>query len=75
MSRVHISPAEAVRAHQVLKAGTSLAVHHGTFQLADDGQDEPPRALARALRMAHVPARRFWVLGFGEGREVPPLGR
>ena len=71
MSRIHISPAEAVRAHQVLSARTSLAIHHGTFRLSDDGQDEPPKKLTEALRAAGIPARRFWVLGFGEGREVP----
>ena len=71
MSRIHLSPAEAVRAHQVLRAHTSLAMHHGTFQLSDDGEDEPPRRLSRAIRAAGIPARRFWVLGFGEGREVP----
>lgn len=71
MSRMHISPAEAVRAHQVLKARTSLAIHHGTFQLSDDAEDDPPRELTRALRAAGIPPRHFWVLGFGEGREVP----
>ena len=66
MGAVHMSPAEAVRAHDDLRAGTSVAVHFGTFDLADDGEDEPPRELARAAG-----TRPFWVLGFGEGRAVP----
>ena len=73
MSRVHVSPDEAVRAHQVLEAGTSVGIHFGTFRLADDGQDEPPARLEQALREAEAASARprFWVLGFGEGRDVP----
>ena len=73
MSPVHISPAEAVEAHEVLEAGVSVAMHYGTFNLADDGQDEPVRALQSALLEKEVPASRFWTLAFGAGRSVPPL--
>lgn len=67
MSRVHMSPDEALEAHRILEAGTSVATHFGTFRLADDGQNE---ALERieALVRAQDPAPRLWVLGFGEGR-------
>src|SRR5215469_16773061 len=43
MSPVHMSPDEAIRAHQVLAAKISVAIHHGTFQLADDGVDKPKK--------------------------------
>ena len=69
MSAVHMSPAEAVRASDDLGARTSVAMHFGTFPLADDGEREPPEALAAALKAR--PEKRFWVLGFGEGRDVP----
>jgi L-ascorbate metabolism protein UlaG (beta-lactamase superfamily) len=72
MASMHISPAEAVRAHQLLRAATSVATHFGTFRLGDDGQDEPAVELVKARRAAGVSADRFWVLGFGEGRDVPP---
>ncbi|MFN7134299.1 MAG: MBL fold metallo-hydrolase, partial [Myxococcales bacterium] len=49
MSPVHVSPQEAVQAHQTLGAATSLAIHFGTFPLADDGEHEPGQVLARAL--------------------------
>ncbi len=39
MSSVHMGPEEAVRAHEILGSGTSIPIHHGTFQLADDGID------------------------------------
>jgi hypothetical protein len=37
MSRVHVSPEEAVAAAEALGAGTALGMHFGTFSLADDG--------------------------------------
>ena len=71
MARVHLSPADAVAAHKILGAGTSLGIHYGTFRLADDGQDEPRLKLAEALRASPAPKPRFWTLDFGEGRDVP----
>ncbi|HEY2019288.1 MAG TPA: MBL fold metallo-hydrolase [Bryobacteraceae bacterium] len=45
MSPVHMGPGEAVRAHRILDAATSIAIHHGTFQLADEGLDTPGKRL------------------------------
>jgi L-ascorbate metabolism protein UlaG (beta-lactamase superfamily) len=45
MSPLHMGPEDAIRAHGILGAGTSIAMHHGTFQLADDGIDTPKRRL------------------------------
>ncbi len=70
MSAVHISPPEAVRAHQVLGARTSVAIHFGTFRLADDGEAQPAEELRAALARLGG-AGDFWVLGLGEGRDVP----
>ncbi len=69
MGPVHMGPDEAVRAALDLGAATSVAIHFGTFPLADDGELEPPEELARALA-AH-PEVDFQVLGFGEGRVLP----
>ncbi len=46
MSPVHMDPEDALRAHAMLGAQTSIAIHHGTFQLADEGIDTPARRLA-----------------------------
>lgn len=73
MAAVHISPEEAVHAHQLLGAGTSMGVHFGTFRLGDDGQNEPAEELANARELHGVSPDAFWVLGFGEGRMVPPV--
>ena len=72
MSRIHISPEEAVYAHQALDAGVSVGMHFGTFDLADDGQFDPPTKLRAALERASVEKESFWILEFGEGRDVPP---
>ena len=45
MSPVHMAPDDAVRAHEILGAKTSIAIHHGTFQLADEGIDTPKKQL------------------------------
>jgi len=68
MQCVHIDPYEAVQASLSLESQLSVAIHYGTFALADDGFDEPPRTLARAL--AQVPegtrGADFRVVPFGE---------
>jgi len=71
MSPVHVSPGEAVRASVDLGARYSVPMHYGTFQLADDGEDEPVEELKRALAERGARAPEWWVLGFGEGRDVP----
>ena len=73
MAPMHISPREAVKAHQFLGAGTTLAVHYGAFKLADDGQDEAPRDLRKALDELGVSEDVFWMLKPGEGREPPAM--
>jgi L-ascorbate metabolism protein UlaG (beta-lactamase superfamily) len=68
MKPVHIQPSEAVEAHKVLNAQTSVAMHYGTFALGDDGEREPVDDLRRALAAHGHP--RFWILEHGEGRDV-----
>ncbi len=46
MSPVHMGPDEAVRAHRIVQTKISIAIHHGTFQLADEAIDTPQRELA-----------------------------
>jgi L-ascorbate metabolism protein UlaG (beta-lactamase superfamily) len=49
MKDAHMNPAEAVRVHREVGARRSVAMHWGTFQLTDEGFDEPVRDLAAAL--------------------------
>lgn len=72
MARVHLDASEAVQAARALHAQTSVPIHYGTFDMGDEGPDEPLAALRETL--AHDPdAPRFDVLGFGEGREIPAV--
>ena len=50
MSPVHMAPDEAARAHEILAARTSIAIHHGTFQLADEGLDTPKKRLSECAQ-------------------------
>jgi len=49
MSSVHMDAEEAIRAHRLLGAGTSIAIHHGTFQLTDESIDTPARRLRECV--------------------------
>jgi L-ascorbate metabolism protein UlaG (beta-lactamase superfamily) len=60
MSPVHMDPEDAVRAHQILGAETSVAIHHGTFQLTDEGIDTPKKRLREC-----APGDSFLVLDNG----------
>ena len=66
MSPVHMSPEEAVKAHRLLGAGASMAMHFGTFPLGDDGEWEGPDDLRRALAGAGVPEAEFRIPRFGQ---------
>src|SRR5947209_10992523 len=61
MSAVHMRPEEAMQAHRILGAHKSVAIHHGTFQLADESIDAPEQELA-ACREGANQAGDFTVL-------------
>lgn len=70
MGPIHMTPEQAVEAQQILKSQIAVAIHFGTFALADDGEFEPTDRLRECL--AHSEQERaFWVLGEGESRCVP----
>jgi L-ascorbate metabolism protein UlaG (beta-lactamase superfamily) len=75
MSAQHIDPAEAVEAHRILGAPQSMAIHFGTFRLADDGQEQPARELLAALDAAAIPPSEFWIPDNGDSRQWPPHAR
>jgi L-ascorbate metabolism protein UlaG (beta-lactamase superfamily) len=50
MEPVHMGPEEAIKAHDILGSGTSIAIHQGTFQLGDDGLDEASQQLTASAR-------------------------
>jgi L-ascorbate metabolism protein UlaG (beta-lactamase superfamily) len=68
MSPVHIDPAQAVAASLTLQSKVSVAIHFGTFRLADDGYDEPVELLRAELAAiaGDPPGKDFRVPAFGE---------
>jgi L-ascorbate metabolism protein UlaG (beta-lactamase superfamily) len=55
----HMDPDEAVRAHLILEARRSMAIHFGTFNLSDENQFAPAAALDEARRRHGVDAAAF----------------
>jgi L-ascorbate metabolism protein UlaG (beta-lactamase superfamily) len=66
MSPVHMDPDEAARAHEILAARTSIAIHHGTFQLADEGLDAPAQQLGEC-----APKGSFFIPKNGQFADIP----
>ncbi len=71
MGPVHMSPDQALRAHRVLGAQQSMAIHFGTFSLADDAETEPEDRLRALLEQSPEDKERFWILHEGESRRIP----
>ncbi len=71
MSPVHISPEEAVKVHLDLKTEISIAMHYGTFPLADDGQNEPVTDLRQAMKRYDIGEDEFLILKEGFSFEIP----
>ena len=68
MGPVHMSPAEAFKAHRVLRSQASVAIHFGTFSLADDGETEAGDRL-REVVAENPDAHPFLVMEEGMGRD------
>lgn len=64
----HMNPEDAVMAHLDLGAKLSIGMHFGTFQLTDEGFDEPIEELKLALEKYQV--TNFFVLEVGETRQL-----
>ena len=71
MQSSHVGPDEALRIFEVLNPVRALAVHWGTFQLAFEAIDDPPRALAALARRRGTPPGRFMVAEVGRSFRVP----
>lgn len=70
MSPVHISPEEAVKIHMIMNIETSIAMHFGTFRLADDGQEDPVRDLEKAVKKFRLEENEFLILKEGSYFEI-----
>ncbi|WP_263144177.1 MBL fold metallo-hydrolase [Pseudomonas sp. RIT-PI-AD] len=71
----HMNPDDAVQAHLQLESRCSMAIHFGTFNLADEDQFAPLSELTAALRARQVEESRFRVPQPGDCWEIDPLVR
>lgn len=71
MKPQHMNPADAVLAHRVLKADQSMGMHYGTFaEHPEQPIDAHEKDLATEIAKQGVDPSRFWILGFGERRDL-----
>ena len=65
---LHMNPEQAVRHARAIGAERVVAMHFGTFDIADEPMDEPPRRFVDAAVAAGLPSDRVWVMKAGETR-------
>jgi L-ascorbate metabolism protein UlaG (beta-lactamase superfamily) len=70
MKQQHINPMEALRAHRDLKSKQSLGIHFGTFQLTDEGIDDPEKDLRTEMKKQGTPFSEFIVPKNGESFNI-----
>jgi L-ascorbate metabolism protein UlaG (beta-lactamase superfamily) len=70
MSSMHLDPERALDAFTDLGATTFVAMHWGTFKLADEPLDEPPVRLEADRARRGIPRERVKVLAVGESLSV-----
>jgi L-ascorbate metabolism protein UlaG (beta-lactamase superfamily) len=63
MQKGHLNPHEAVRAYNVLRGGTFIPMHYGTFDLSDEPAGEPVRLLEQIA-----------AAGMMQGLRIPAIG-
>ncbi len=68
MKTVHLTPEEAVQTFIDLNAQTLLGIHWGTFDLAEEPLDEPPRRMLAEINRRGIASDRAWILKIGESR-------
>ncbi len=68
MQFVHLTPEQAVQASEDLRSRVMLGIHWGTFDLADEPLDEPPRRMLAETSRRGMADDRAWVLKIGETR-------
>lgn len=66
MHNQHIDPEQALQLFNDIGCKRAIAIHWGTFELADDPLDEPPKLLEQLRHKYHVAPNAFLVIKIGE---------
>jgi N-acyl-phosphatidylethanolamine-hydrolysing phospholipase D len=69
MHPVHTTPEEALRLGLDVRARRIVAMHFGTFDLADEPPSEPPQRFRVEAERLGLGTERAWVMSVGETRE------
>jgi N-acyl-phosphatidylethanolamine-hydrolysing phospholipase D len=69
MHPVHTTPEEALRIGLDVQARRIVAMHFGTFDLADEPVDEPPRRFRTEAERLGLSPDRAWIMKVGETRD------
>ncbi len=71
MKSQHMNPDDALRVHKILNARQSMGFHYGTFiEHPEQTIDAHEKDLSIGLRKYKIQPEQFWILKFGEGRNV-----
>jgi L-ascorbate metabolism protein UlaG (beta-lactamase superfamily) len=68
MRLTHTTPEEALRLFEDVRGKRFVAIHWGTFDLAEEPIEEPPRRLEAEARRLGLDPSRIWILRHGETR-------
>jgi len=68
MKLTHTTPEEALQIFADVRGRRFVAIHWGTFDLADEPLDEPPRRLLAHAQRLGLDGETVWVLKHGESR-------
>lgn len=68
MQSSHTTPEEALRVFADVRGRSFVPIHWGTFDLAEEPIEEPPRRLEAEARRLGLGPERVWVLKHGETR-------
>lgn len=66
MKYYHLNPEDAVKAHLDLGSDRSIGMHFGTFQLTDEGIDDPVREFKLVREKYNIPENKFIILDQGQ---------
>lgn len=70
MQTIHLTPEEAWQVHEDLESRSSVAIHFGTFQLADEGINEPAERLGKMASQNGKSSGKFVMPVFGKSVKV-----
>jgi L-ascorbate metabolism protein UlaG (beta-lactamase superfamily) len=69
MAPAHMSSVDALEAHKVLGAKHSIAIHFGTFNLSDEGIDDPVNLLKSERTKRSISEEEFCIMKPGQTKE------